>query len=75
MGYLIKEIREQQHMSQEELSKKSGVSRTTISNLENNSTKTAMTSTLLNIAKALGVTVDQIFLMKVCSRLHTKKGE
>ncbi len=64
MGYLIKEIREQKNMSQEELSRKSGVSRTTISNLENNSMKTAMTSTLLKIANALGVTVDQIFFNK-----------
>lgn len=62
MGYRIKDIREQLRMSQEELSEKSGVSRTTISNLENNAAKTAMTSTLLKIANALGVTVDQIFL-------------
>lgn len=64
MGYLIKNIREQKNMSQEELSQRSGVSRTTISNLENNSMKTAMTSTLLKIANALGVTVDQIFFDK-----------
>lgn len=62
MGYKIRDIREQKKMSQEELSQKSGVSRTTISNLENNIDKTAMTSTLVKIANALGVTVDQIFL-------------
>lgn len=62
MGYKIRDIREQKKMSQEELSQKSGVSRTTISNLENNIDKTAMTSTLVKIANALDVTVDQIFL-------------
>ena len=62
MGYRIKEIREQKKMSQEELSQKSGVSRTTISNLENNVDRTTMISTLQKLARALDVTVDQIFL-------------
>ena len=48
-------------MTQEELAAKSGVSRTTISNLENGSTRATSTQTLLKIAKALGKTVDQIF--------------
>ncbi len=63
MGYRIREIREQQKMSQEELALKSGVSRTTISNLENDTDRTTMISTLQKIARALGVTVDQIFLV------------
>lgn len=63
MGYRIREIREQQKMSQEELAQKSGVSRTTISNLENNTDRTTMISTLQKIARALGVSVDQIFLV------------
>lgn len=62
MGYRIKEIRELKKMSQEELAQKSGVSRTTISNLENDTDRTTMISTLQKIARALGVTVDQIFL-------------
>lgn len=62
MGYRIKEIREGKRLSQEELAKISGVSRVTISNLENNTDRSTMTSTLIKIANALEVTVDQIFL-------------
>ena len=61
MGYKIKEMRENLRMSQEELSRKSGVSRTTISALENDIEKTTSTKTLLKIAQALGTTVDQLF--------------
>jgi transcriptional regulator with XRE-family HTH domain len=61
MGYKIKEVRESRKMTQEELSEKSGVSRSTIWALENGSMRTTTTKTLLKIAIALGVTVDQIF--------------
>lgn len=61
MGYRIKEIREKRGMTQEELAEKSGVSRTTISALENGTERATMTKTLINLAKALGVTVDAIF--------------
>lgn len=61
MGYKIKEVREEMKMSQEELAERSGVSRGTISALENGSTRTTTTKTLLKLAKALGVTVDRIF--------------
>ena len=61
MGYRIKDLREQQNMTQEELSEKSGVSRTTISPLENGTERATTTKTLLRIANALGATVDQLF--------------
>lgn len=61
MGYKIKEFREDLNMSQEELSEKSGVCRTTISSLENGTEKNTSTKTLLKIARALGTTVDRIF--------------
>ena len=60
MGYKIREVREAKNISQEELSQKSGVSRSIISALENGMTNTT-SKTLANIAKALGVSVDQIF--------------
>lgn len=62
MGYRIKEIRESQKMTQEELAEKSGVSRTTISNLENGTERTTMLSTLMKLASALETTVDSLFL-------------
>ena len=61
MGYRIKEEREAQGMTQEELVEKSGVSRVTISGLENGTTRNTTTGTLLKIASALGTTVDKIF--------------
>lgn len=62
MGYKIRELREAQNMSQEELSQKSGVSRGTIVALEKGEERTTTTKTLLKLAKALGSTVDQLFL-------------
>lgn len=61
MGYKIKEMREARDMTQEELSNKSGVSRGTISALENGTARTTTTKTLVSIAKALNATIDQIF--------------
>lgn len=64
MGYKIKEVRESLGMTQEELAEKSGVSRGTISALENNSQKTTSTKTLLKLARALGKSIDDIFFAK-----------
>ena len=61
MGYKIKEMREAQGMTQEELSDKSGVSRVTISGLENGTERNTTSKTLVKIARALDCTVDQIF--------------
>lgn len=61
MGYRIKEVREELGMTQEELEKKSGVSRVTISGLENGTTRNTTTGTLLKLATALDTTIDRIF--------------
>ncbi len=61
MGYKIKEFRERLNMSQEELAERSGISRATISMLENDSAKEALTSTLRALASALGTTVTDLF--------------
>ena len=55
----VKEIRERIGMSQAELSEKSGVSRTMISQLEKVDCKV---STLLAVSNALGYPVGEIFL-------------
>ena len=65
MGYMIKEMRKAAKLTQEELAAKSGVSRGTISALENGTTKTTTTKTLVNIAKALNTTIDKIFFADV----------
>ena len=61
MGYKIKERREEMKMTQEELSEKSGVNRTTISAIENGKADQVLTGTLIALAKALETTVDKIF--------------
>lgn len=61
MGYKVKEVREEKHMTQEELSQKSGVSRTTIVAIENGEEKDVKVSTLLKLANALDTTVANIF--------------
>jgi DNA-binding XRE family transcriptional regulator len=61
MGFKLKECRENAKMSQMELSKKSGVSRGTIISIENNSAKNTSTKVLAKLAKALGVSISDIF--------------
>lgn len=61
MGYRIKELREIKNMTQEELAEKSGISRATISMLENNATKEVLISTLKALASALDTTVNDLF--------------
>lgn len=61
MGYRIKALREEKKMSQEDLAKKAGVSRTIISGLESGSIKETSTKTLRKIAQALEKNVSDIF--------------
>lgn len=49
----IREFREKQNMTQQELSEKSGISRAYISQLENNDSLIVKSSTMLAIASAL----------------------
>lgn len=61
MKYRVKEIREEMGISQEKLSKDSGVSRTIISGLESGKIKETTTTTLSKIAYALNRNVGDIF--------------
>lgn len=61
MKNIVKEERERQGLSQEELSRKSTVSRTIISELENGKTEVITNITLEKIANALGKKVVDIF--------------
>lgn len=63
MQYKIKEMREKKGMSQDELSKISGVSRAIISGLETGRSTTTTTGTIDKIARALGVPVSKILLL------------
>lgn len=57
----VKEIRLSLNMSQSELAKKSNVSRTTISEIENNKLKNIESETMIKIAIALGKDIGEIF--------------
>lgn len=61
MRFKIKEQRELIGMTQAQLSKRSGVSRTIISGLESGAITVTTTETLSKIAKALGKSVSDIF--------------
>lgn len=62
MGAKLKEARKSKGMTQSDLARKSGVSRGTIVALENgNQSVVTKTSTLIKIAKALELTVNDIF--------------
>lgn len=61
----LKDLREQKKMSQEELADKSGISRTTISLIENGNSTTIKLRTLQKLAEALGVSVEYFFTNKV----------
>lgn len=59
--YKIKKARLSCHMTQEELAQKAGISRATISSLENGTAKTTTVDTLTKLAKALGVAPGELF--------------
>lgn len=59
----LKEMREFQGLSQEELAEKSDVSRTTISELETEKKEVTTNITLEKIANALGLKVSDIFFI------------
>lgn len=61
MAYKIREVRKELRMSQQELSKKSGVSRTIISGLETGKIKVTTTDTILKLADSMGKSVNDIF--------------
>lgn len=61
MEFRLREVREEIGMSQEELSAKSGVSRTTISFIETGRTDCVKTDTLTKLADALGRKVSDLF--------------
>lgn len=61
MNYKIKEFREEKKITQEELAKKAGISRSILSGLESGAIRVTTTETLSKIAKALEKKVSDIF--------------
>ena len=61
MGFQLKVVRENKGLTQEELENRSGISRQTISAIENGKNVNVKSGTLKALAKALETTVDAIF--------------
>lgn len=61
MKLRLRELRKSKGMTQEELSDKSGVTRTTIWKLETGEEEVSTTKTLLSLAKALDCSVGDFF--------------
>lgn len=61
MGHKLKNFRLQRNMTQEDLAERSGVSRQTISSIENEGVGAATTKTLAKLAEALETTVGELF--------------
>lgn len=59
----LKELREERGISQEKLSELSGISRTTLSKIENNEEVNVNTRTIAKLADVFGVKPSEIFLM------------
>lgn len=59
----LKELRLERGISQEELVKLSGISRTTLSKIENNEEVNVNTRTIAKLAEVFGVKASDIFLM------------
>lgn len=65
----LRAVRRHQDITQDELAKKSGVSRATISYLESGAATDAAVSTLTKLASALGISVRELFLPNESSTL------
>lgn len=60
MRFNLKTIRQEMHLTQEELADMSGVGRVTISRLETGELKETTAGTLSKLARALNVTIDKL---------------
>lgn len=59
----LKKLREERGISQEKLSEMSGISRTTLSKIENNEEVSVNTRTIVKLADVFEVNPSDIFLM------------
>ena len=59
----LKELREERGISQEKLSEMSGISRTTLSKIENDEEANVNTRTIAKLADVFGVEPSEIFLL------------
>lgn len=68
----LKYYREAKNLTQEELSKKAEVSRNTISLIETGANTNITYNVMEKLAKALGMTVEEIFFKKLAQNIVQK---
>ena len=73
MAYRIRELRTAAGMSQEDLAKKSGISRPVVSKLETTDGDKVTVKTLVAIADALKVEPSYLFLPRAYTEIDNKK--
>jgi len=61
IGKRVKELREARGLGQYELAERAGVRQATISRIESGARANPSSRTLLGIARALGVSIDQVY--------------
>lgn len=60
--FIIKEVREEQGITQEELSKRIGISRAYLSKIENNKVKNVSFNLIFKIAEELNIEIEKIYV-------------
>lgn len=65
MGFRIAEKRKSKNLTQDELSKMSGVSRATIASLESGAKTVTTSTTIIRLARALNCEVEEIFFADI----------
>lgn len=73
MKFIVKETRENKGMSQETLAYLAGISRATLSAIENNTANSCNINTLERIAGALKVPVSHLFLSEKSNKIDRKR--
>ena len=63
----VEKYRKELHLTQEQLAEQANVSRLTIINIENGNYKDLKASTMSGVARALGKSIDDCFLMSSTS--------
>lgn len=71
MALNLRAVREARGITQSDLSRRSGISRQTIIALENDEEYNATSKTLVALADALGVTVQDLFLPTVTNTFNS----
>ena len=59
----VEKYRKAQHLTQEQIAERANVSRLTVINIENGNYRDLKASTMSGIARALGKSIDDCFLM------------